>query len=170
MKKRTCLYPGSFDPVTRGHLDLIQRASRMWDTVYVGVLYNPDKQGLFTPDERVALLKEVCSEMDNVQVVLWSGLTVDLLARLKTNTLLRGIRGSSDLEGELPMARINRLLSPDTETVFLTASPECEDISSSIVRQVAMFGGDITALVPAPVADAVKQKYERIKTGGKKNG
>ena len=157
----SCLYPGSFDPVTNGHLDLIRRAARMFDRVYVGVLFNPDKKGLFTPTERVTMLEEVCTDIPNVRIVTWDGLTAELAGKMGVSCLIRGVRSCSDLDAEMPMARLNRMLCPGLDTVFLPASPQWEDISSSAVRQIAFFGGDISEMVPASVREAVCGKYDR---------
>lgn len=155
MSDRTCLYPGSFDPVTLGHMDLIQRASVLFDKVYVGILHNPDKQGFFAPEQRKRMLEEACQELSNVEIVISDGLTVNLMRDLNTRVLLRGVRSYMDFESEVNLSRINQLLYPGIETLFLAASPDRQDISSSAVRQILSFGGDASAFVPASVIKAI---------------
>ncbi|MBO2517799.1 MAG: pantetheine-phosphate adenylyltransferase, partial [Clostridiales bacterium] len=145
MSKKACLYPGSFDPVTKGHLDLIRRACALYDTVYVGILYNPDKTGLFTPEERKTLLEKELEDLGNVKVVVWDGLTVDLMKKLRVKVALRGVRNSADVESETAMAWLNRTLYPEMETVFLPADAGLAHVSSSAVWQIASFGGDVSA-------------------------
>lgn len=154
-----CLFPGSFDPVTNGHLDIIRRAAALFEKVYVGVLYNPDKQGTFTPEERAELIRLSCADLPNVEVYVSGGLTVDLLKDLGVRVAVRGVRSAADLESESLMARVNRQLYPEMETLFLPASAAQQDVSSSIVRQIASFGGDVSMFVPSPVAEAVRRKF-----------
>ena len=168
MGKTACLYPGSFDPVTKGHIDLIRRACGLYDTVYVGVLHNPDKSGLFTPEERKALLEEVLKDLPGVKVVLWDGLMVDLMKKLRVRVALRGVRNGADVESETAMARLNKSLYPDMETVFLPADEALSHISSSAVRQISGFGGDVSAFVVPAVERELNKKYNLIK-GGKNN-
>lgn len=163
-----CLYPGSFDPVTNGHMDIIRRAARLFDTLYVGVLYNPDKHGLFSPEERAEMLKEACSDIGNVKCVLWDGLTAALCRELHADAIVRGVRGTADLEYEKSMAALNKMLLPGLDTVFFPANAAFEHISSSYVKQIASFGGDITEMVPECVKAPVTNKYKNIK-GGKKD-
>ena len=163
-----CLYPGSFDPVTNGHLSLIRRASERFGKVYVAVMRNPAKQGAFTVEERLQLLNSVCSPFENVTVLASEGLTSALAARLNATVLLRGLRGAQDLESELMMARVNRRLNPALETVFLGPEEGCESVSSSLVRELAFLGGDIGAFVPPQVRDAIIQHYQD--KGGPSNG
>ena len=162
-----CLYPGSFDPVTNGHIDIIRRAAHLFDTLYVGVLFNPDKHGLFTPDERLEMLRTVCKGIANVKCVQWDGLTAELCRKLGADAIVRGVRGAADLESETAMARLNGMLFPGLDTVFFPAAAGSEHISSSYVRQIASFGGDISELVPVSVRDAVANKYNIIKGGRK---
>lgn len=151
MNKGCCLYPGSFDPVTVGHMDLIARAARLFDRVVVGVLHNPDKQGCFPVDKRVEMLKKACREMANVEVMAYGGLLAQLTKELGISCVVRGVRGGSDLENEMMMARINHRLNPEMETIFLPAAADKEEISASMVRQLASFGADISAYVPLEV-------------------
>lgn len=159
MNKMACLFPGSFDPVTNGHMDLIRRAARLFDRVYVGVLHNPDKKGCFTVEERVGLLKACCSDLANVEVVSFAGLTVDLCRELNVHVLLRGVRNFQDLEMEKSLHAVNRMLDERIETVFLPANPGMEDVSSSVVRQLASFRGEADLFLPAPAAKAVREKF-----------
>ena len=148
MGESRCLYPGSFDPVTLGHLDVIRRAAAMFDTVVVGVLHNPEKQGLFPVEKRVEMLEKACAGIPGVRVMAYGGLLARLTRELDIRVVVRGVRGAADLESETAMARINRRLNPDLETVFLPASPGKEEISASMVRQLAAFGADLSAFVP----------------------
>jgi len=154
-----CLFPGSFDPVTNGHMDLIRRGARMFDTVYVGVLYNVEKKGLFTVEERVQMLREACSDLPNVKVVSFAGLTVELCRQLQVRVLLRGVRSVKDLESEMTLSRINRMLDADIDTVFLPASGGMEDISSSVVRELGAFRGHADEFLPPSAARMVKEKF-----------
>ena len=158
-----CLYPGSFDPVTYGHLDIIQRASRLFDQVYVGVLYNPEKAGCFSVEKRVEMLKKACAFLPNVQVIAYGGLLAELTREMKISAVVRGVRGMRDLESETDMAHINHRLNPDLETLFLPASPEKGEISSSMVRQLAHFGADISAYVPDSVLPDVLAAFANEK-------
>lgn len=154
------IYPGSFDPVTFGHLDIIRRASKIFDEVIVGILNNPEKSPLFSVEERVKMLEEVTSDLPNVKIDSFSGLLVDYTAKNNIQVSVRGIRGVSDLEYEMQTAQYNSRLSHDNlETIFLTTSPEFSYISSSGVRQVAGFHGDLSPYVPESVAKLVKEKY-----------
>ena len=159
MSERSCLYPGSFDPVTVGHMDLIRRLSCMYDRVVVGILHNPDKKGMFSPSERKQMLEKACEGMKNVEVTVWDGLTVDLMKKMDIRVLARGIRSFADFENETVLSRVNRMLWPEAETVFLAASPEVQDVSSSTVKQILSFGGDISAFVPASVTEAVNHVF-----------
>lgn len=148
---RRCLYPGSFDPVTLGHLDIIRRAAALFDTVVVGVLHNPDKIGCFPVDKRVEMLRRVCADIPNVRVIAYGGLLADLTAEAGIRTVVRGVRGPADLENEVMMAHINGTLNPGLETLLLPASPALVDVSASLVRQLAQFGADLSPFVPSQV-------------------
>ena len=167
MSRAICLFAGSFDPVTNGHLSLIRRAASRFDKVFVAVMRNPAKQGAFTVGERLAMLAEVCAPYGNVRVLAGEGLTAALAAQLNANVLLRGVRGMQDLESELTMARVNRSLNPGLETIFLPPEEGCEDVSSSLVRELASLGADFSAYVPPQVRDKIVNKYSK---GGSGNG
>lgn len=157
-----CVYPGSFDPITLGHLDLIRRAARIFPRVLVAVMINPDKQGVFSQEERLEMIRDACREIPNVEAEAFSGLTVDYLRLKGAQVLLRGIRSAADLEAEAAMARMNRILSGDTaETLLLLTDPMYAHVSSSMVRQVAAFNGDISALVPPVIHDRVVQRLNK---------
>ena len=162
------LYPGSFDPVTLGHMDVIERAARMCDTLIVAVMHNPDKRGFLPVGERVALLKAACAHLANVCVVAHGGLLVECAAAYQADAVLRGVRPAGDFDSEFQMAQINRMLG-SVETVLLPTSPETANISSSIVRQIAGFGGDISAFVPACAINAVLRAADKPRTGPQGN-
>lgn len=161
---RRILYPGTFDPVTHGHLDLIRRAARLFDRVIIAVAENPTKKALFDLSERVALLKECTREFSNVDVIGFSGLLVDLAHQQQTNILLRGVRGVNDFDYEQQLANVNRRLSPQLETLLLTPTEQWACISSTIVREVSLHGGDVSTFVPAPVLMALQQKHPHPST------
>jgi pantetheine-phosphate adenylyltransferase len=157
--RRRALYPGSFDPLTRGHLDVVASASRLFDRVYVGVIENPSKSPLFSVEERVRLIAAEAEAFPNVEVVSFKGLTVELAAKLDAPWIVRGIRSEADASSELSMARSNRLCGArPIETVFLPASPEVSFISSSLVREIAARGGKLSAFVTRGVEDALRRK------------
>ena len=149
MSNLRCLYPGSFDPVTLGHMDMIRRAARIFDTVVVGVLHNPDKQGCFPVEKRVDMLKKACRGLKHVEIIAYDGLLARFTREQDICVVVRGVRGGADLESETAMARINGQLHPGLETVLLPAAPDKEQISASMVRQLAAFGADISPYVPA---------------------
>lgn len=156
-----CLYPGSFDPVTLGHLDIIRRAAAIFDTVVVGVLHNPDKQGLFSVGQRVDMLERACAEIPNVKIIAWPGLLADLTRETGIRAVVRGVRNAADLDSESAMAHINGRLDPGLETLFLPASPERADVSASMVRQLASFGADISAFVPSQVLPDILAAFSK---------
>ncbi len=154
------IYPGSFDPVTFGHIDIIRRASKIFDEIVVGILYNPEKSPLFSVEERVKMLEEVTYDLPNVKIDSFSGLLVDYTKKNNIQVSVRGIRGVSDLEYEMQTAQYNSQLSnEELETVFLATSPEYSYISSSGVRQVAGFHGNLSPYVPESIAKLIKEKY-----------
>ena len=154
------IYPGSFDPVTYGHLDIIKRASQIFDEVIVGILNNPQKSPLFSVEERVKILKEVTADLPNVKIECFSGMLVDYAQENQVQVSIRGLRGVSDFEYETQIAQYNsRLSEGKLETVFLMTSPEYSYISSSGVKEVASFHGDISPYVPELVAKLVREKY-----------
>lgn len=152
------VYPGSFDPITNGHLDLIQRGARITDRLIVAVLRNEQKQPLFSAEERVEMLEEVVRGIPNVEVDSFDGLLVDYAFRKQATVLLRGIRAISDYEYELQMALMNRRLAPEIETVFMMAGEAYSFISSRIVKEVISLGGNITDLVPPSVEARLRQR------------
>ena len=152
---RTCVFPGSFDPVTRGHMDLIERAAALFDRVTVTVMINRNKQGSFPVSKRKELLEKACAGLDNVTVDLWDGLLVDYLRARGENTVIRGVRNTSDFEAESISAQANRMLFPEMETVILFAGEGKNAISSSAVREIASFGGSVAEFIPEKVADEI---------------
>ena len=160
MKKVIAIYPGSFDPPTNGHLDLIERGSKIFDELIVAILRNPDKNPLFSLGERRAMLEALTADFKNVQVDVFDGLTVDYAARVKASAVLRGIRALSDYEYELQMAMMNRKLQPDLETVFMMPAEQYSYLSSRLVREVAKLGGSIQGLVPEMVERRLREKLD----------
>jgi pantetheine-phosphate adenylyltransferase len=160
LKKVTAIYPGSFDPPTNGHLDLVERGSKIFDELVVAILRNPEKSPLFSVGERRAMLEELTSRFRNVRVDTFDGLTVDYAARIKAGAVLRGIRALSDYEYELQMALMNRKLRPELETVFMMPAEKYSYLSSRLVREVARLGGNITKLVPDLVEERLKEKLD----------
>lgn len=156
------VYPGSFDPVTKGHLDIIERAARVNDKVIVAVLINSAKKPLFSLEERVALLKECCSHLPNVEVDCFDGLTVNFAREKGATVLVRGLRAVTDFEVEMQLAQTNRALMPDIDTMFFVTSIEWSYLSSSIVREVAYYGSDISKFVTPNVEQALKEKYAAV--------
>lgn len=156
------VYPGSFDPVTKGHLDIIRRAAKMFDRLTVSVLNNSDKSPLFSADERVNMLRVICRDIPNVEIDSFSGLTADYAKQTGTDVIIRGLRAVTDFEYELQMAQTNRKILPSLDTVFLTTSLEYAYLSSSIVREVASYGGDISEFVTPEVAEAVYKKLGKL--------
>ena len=157
---RVAIYPGSFDPVTNGHLDIITRGSKVFDKLIVGVLVNVDKVGLFPIEERVELIKRVTKHLDNVEVVSFNGLLVDLAKKNNARVILKGLRAVSDFEYEFQMALMNSQLDSDVETLFMTTSAANSFLSSSSVKQVAKFGGSISGIVPDEIVDDVIRKIK----------
>ena len=157
---RVAVYPGSFDPVTLGHIDIIQRTAKMFDKVIIGVLRNRSKSPLFTAEERVELLKEVTADIPNVEVQSFQGLLIDFVRQNQANVIVRGLRAITDFEYELQMSQTNHKLSPNVETMFLTTSIEYSYLSSTTVREIAAFGGDVTQFVPQAVAVELEKKMK----------
>ncbi len=156
---RRAVYPGSFDPVTNGHLDVIKRASRLFDEVLVAVAVNDAKVGMFSYEERVALLEEALVGFDNVKVTRFEGLLVDFVMAQNAQTVVRGLRAISDFEYEFQMALMNRKLNPQVETLFLMASEEYTYLSSRMIKEIARLGGEIDRFVPNSVASALREKF-----------
>lgn len=147
----TAVFPGSFDPVTTGHVDLIRRASRMFDRLVVGVLVNSAKQPLFSKEERVAMLREITADQDNIEVSSFEGLLVDFVKEQHADAIVRGLRTPGDFEYELPLAQANHKLSVKADTIFLASAPEYSYISSSAVRELLRYQADISGYVPETV-------------------
>ena len=154
----TAIYPGTFDPLTNGHTDLIQRAAKMFSTVIVAIAHNPSKKPCFSLDERVDLANTILGHLSNVKVIGFSGLLADLAFDHKADVLIRGIRAVSDFDYEFQLANMNRRLNPDLESVFLTPSERNSFISSTLVKEVARHSGDVSEFVSPLVVDALKQK------------
>jgi len=155
------IYPGTFDPITNGHSDLIERAAKLFDKVIVGVAFNPTKKPFFALEERVQLAKSVTAHLDNVEVVGFSGLLVDFAKQYDASVLIRGLRAVSDFEYEFQLANMNRRLNPDLESVFLTPSEENSFISSTLVKEVAIHHGDVSQFVAAEVCQAILAKIAK---------
>jgi pantetheine-phosphate adenylyltransferase len=155
MSKACC--PGSFDPMTNGHLDIFRRAARIFDELVITVVVNPNKQGMFSIDERIALIEENVADLPGVTVDRWTGLLVDYVKEQGVACILKGLRNSTDFDYELPMAGMNMHLT-GVETAFLTTAPEFSYVSSSLVKEVAKLGGDVAALIPPNVQTALAAK------------
>ena len=155
---KIAVYPGSFDPATYGHLDVIRRAAVSFDKVIVGVLHNSSKSPLFSVEERVKMLKEVTKDLDNIRIVPFDGLLVEFASRMNAGLVIRGLRAITDFEYELQMSQTNQKLDPNIETMFLTTSIEYSYLSSTTVREIAAFGGDLTQFVPEAVALELEKK------------
>ena len=155
------IYPGSFDPVTYGHLDIIKRSAGLVNELIVGVLNNNAKSPLFSVEERVRMLEEVTKDISNIKVVTFEGLLVDFARQMDAKMIVRGLRAITDFEYELQMAQTNHKLAPQLETVFLTTSLEYSYLSSTIVKEVATFGGDISKFVPDYISVQIKEKMDK---------
>lgn len=155
---KIAIYPGSFDPMTYGHLDIIERSSKMVDKLYVSVLINSAKNALFSIDERVSMIKEMTGHLPNVEVTSFEGLLVDYAKQMNASIIVRGLRAVTDFEYELQIAQTNRIVNPDVDTIFLTTSLEYSYLSSTIVKEVASYGGDISKFVPKEIEEAIFEK------------
>ena len=153
---RTGIYPGSFDPVTLGHFDIIERSSMIFDRLIVGVLQNSSKSPLFSTEERVNMLRKVTEGLDNVEIMSFNGLLVDFV---RASVVVRGLRAITDFEYELQMAQMNRVIAPEVDTMFLTTNLKYSYLSSSTVKEVARYGGDISSFLHPLVAEEVRKKY-----------
>ena len=159
---RKALYAGSFDPVTNGHLNIIERAAKMYDSLTVAIAVNPHKTGFFTFEERVEIVREVTRNIPNVKVDTFSGLLADYVNENGFIAYVRGLRATTDFENELQMAQMNaRLFTGETETIFLMTDPMYSFISSSLIKEVASFGGSVDGLVPEYVSDRIKEKLSK---------
>jgi pantetheine-phosphate adenylyltransferase len=173
VKRIKAIYPGSFDPPTNGHLDLIERGSKIFDELVVAILRNPEKDPLFSLADRRKMLEAMTADFDNVSVDTFDGLTVDYALRMGARAILRGIRAVSDYEYELQMALMNRKLQPGLETVFMMPAEKYSYLSSRLVREVAQLGGNIDCLVPELVGQKLREKLDvahKFKAGAPKTG
>ena len=160
---RIGIYPGSFDPVTFGHLDIILRSSKMFDLLIIAVLNNSVKKPLFSEDERVDLIRQVIKNMRNISVESFDGLLIDFATKKNASTIVRGLRAVSDFEYELQIAQTNHKMNPEIDTVFLTTSLDYSYLSSSIVREIASYNGDISNFVPREIIPSIYAKYRDFK-------
>ncbi len=156
---RIAVCPGSFDPITYGHLDIIERASKVFDKVYISVLRNSSKQGLFTPQERVDMIEEVTQHLENVEVIQFNGLLIDFCQQVGAKAIVRGLRAVSDFEYEMQLTSMNRKLDSDIETIYMMTNNNYSFISSSIVKEVAKYGGKIEDVVPPHIANLLEEKF-----------
>ena len=156
---KTAIYPGSFDPVTLGHYDIIERSSKIFDKLIVGVLNNSAKSPLFSVEERVNMLKDVTSHFPNVEVQSFAGLLIDFVRSNDANVIVRGLRAITDFEYELQLAQMNRIIAPEIDTLFLTTNLKYAYLSSSMAKEVAMYGGDISSFLSPEIAEKVREKY-----------
>ena len=156
---RRAVYPGSFDPVTFGHLDIIERSAKMVDELVVGVLHNSAKNSLFSLEERVNMIREMTKDIPNVRVESFDGLLVDYMSQIGANIIIRGLRAVTDFEYELQLAQINHVQNEEIETVFLITNLKYSYLSSTIVKEIASYGGDISKFVPVELIDRIYAKY-----------
>ena len=166
-QKRIAIYPGSFDPLTNGHVDIIERGARIFDSIIVAILANVEKTPLFSENERVAIIRDVFKNNPHVQVETFNGLLVDYAQRKNANVLVRGLRAVSDFEYEFQMALMNRHLAPGLETVFMMPAEQYTYISSRLIKEVFTLGGEITGLVPPIVEEQLRAKQKKRKAQGK---
>ena len=159
---RLAVFPGSFDPLTNGHVDIILRSARLFERIVVAVLVNQDKQGLFAPDERVAMIRDVFREYTNVEAESFNGLLVEYARRRRASAIIRGIRAVSDYEYEFQMALMNRHLEPMLETVFMMPAEQYTYLSSRLTKEVFSLGGNVSGLVPPAVEARLKQKQKAM--------
>ena len=160
---KRAVYPGTFDPVTYGHIDIIKRSSKMFDEVIVAVLVNSEKTPLFSEEERVQMMKEVTKDIENVKVVTFKGLTIDFVKQCDANFLVRGLRAVTDFDYELQMSHTNRSLAPDVDTIFLTTTLKYSYVSSTTTKDIASYGGDVSNFVPPVIEKILKEKLNSIK-------
>ena len=157
---KIAVYPGSFDPVTHGHMDIIRRSASVFDKLIVGVLRNKSKNPLFTVQDRVKMIQEVTSDIENVEVVDFDGLLIDFVHKVGAKAIVRGLRAVTDFEYELQMSLTNKVIAPDVETVFLTTNLQYSYLSSSIVKEIASYNGDISHFVDKRVEKAIQDKMK----------
>lgn len=160
---KIAVYPGSFDPITNGHLDLVHRALEFVDVLIIAILLNPEKQPLFTVKERIELIRAVLPENHRVRIEQFNGLLVDYVAKKGARMLLRGLRAVTDFDYEFQMALMNRRLAPQIETVFLVPAEQYSYVSSSLVKEISILGGDVSGLVPPEVEKKMKEKFRKMK-------
>jgi len=158
---KTAVYPGSFDPVTNGHVDVIERASKIFEKVIIAVGDNPEKKPLFTIQERIDMIKEVTKNLKNVEVEGFEGLLLDFVKGEKSKIIIRGLRAVSDFEFEFQRALLNRKINGDIETIFIMTKEDYVYLNSSIVKEMAMFGGSVGKLVPRIVREKLREKYQK---------
>jgi pantetheine-phosphate adenylyltransferase len=161
MKDTLAIYPGSFDPITNGHLDLIERSSRIFGRLRVALLVNSEKKPLFTLEERIEMARQLTGGFANVTVDTFDGLLVDYAARSGAKVIVRGVRAFSDYEYEFQMALMNRKLAPDLETIFLMPAENCTYVSSKLVKEIVRYGGDVRSLVPSLVEKRLREKVSQ---------
>jgi len=159
--KRIAVYPGTFDPVTKGHIDLVERSLRIFDVVIIAIAENPKKVPLFSLEDRISMFKKVTAKYKNVVIEGFDGLLVDYVKQKKAVGIIRGLRAVSDFEYEMQMALMNRRLDSDIETVFLMPNEEFSFITSTIVKEAASYGGDVSSLVPKVVVDKLKKQFKK---------
>ncbi len=160
---RVAVYPGSFDPITNGHLDIIKRSSKMFDKLVIGVLNNSSKTALFTADERVKMIQRVTKGIENVEIKAFNGLLIDFVHKVNSNIIVRGLRAVTDFEYELQLSLTNKVIAPDIDTVFLTTNLKYLYLSSSMVKEIALYNGDISEFVDDVTAIEVFNKLKQKK-------
>ena len=161
MIMKRAVYPGSFDPLTLGHLDIIRRSAGIVDELVVSVLHNSAKNSLFSTDERVSMIKEVTKDIPNVKVTTFDGLLVDYVKQIDASMIIRGLRAVTDFEYELQLTQTNHILNPEVETIFLTTNLQYSYLSSTIVKEIASYGGDISKFVPPEFIERILAKYNK---------
>ena len=162
---KRAVYPGSFDPLTLGHLDIIRRSAEIVDELVVSVLHNSAKNSLFSIDERVSMIEEVTKDIPNVKVSTFDGLLVDYVREIDASLIVRGLRAVTDFEYELQLTQTNHILNPEVETIFLTTNLQYSYLSSTIVKEIASYGGDISKFVPPEFIDRIYAKYQIERNG-----
>lgn len=159
MNKTKVLYPGSFDPITNGHMDIIERSAKIFEEVNVAVVKNIQKKSTFTLEQRVEMIEKACKHLSNVKIHQFEGLTVDFAKQIGCSTIIRGLRAISDFESEMQMSLANKKLNDELETLFLVADGKYAFLSSSIVREIASYGADISELVPENIVEDIKRRF-----------
>ncbi len=167
MKERVAIYPGTFDPITNGHMSIIRRALEIFDKLIVAILINPQKKPLFSIEERIFMIKEATKGMGNVEVDTFEGLLVDYAVKKEVNVIIRGLRATSDFEFEFQMALMNRKLNRSVQSIFLMTDYKWLYVSSSIIKEVSSFGGDVKGLVPDIVNEKLREKFRQKSEGGR---